>query len=161
MNDASLRAFSVRSASGLSSRLASRCVVTGVFNPRLRGVVYESREVCALWDTGATHTAISESLALELGLPLTGRTTTGTAGGDVVAGCYTVNLTLPGGIELLNLPVLGLALPSSEMLIGMDVITLGDLAVNQSDGNTRFTFQLPSTHNTDYDIELRDCLARL
>jgi hypothetical protein len=68
---------------------------------------------------------------------------------------------LPGGIELLDWRVYSAALPSSEMLIGMDVITLGDLAVNQSDGNTRFTFQLPSTHNTDYDIELRDCLARL
>jgi hypothetical protein len=155
-----LRAFSITSV-GLSLKLESSCIVSGVYDPRLGEAVYGSREVCALWDTGATCTVISDRLALVLGLPLMGYELLSTASDRISAGVYAVNLVLPGGISFSRRRVYGAALPSSEMLIGMDIITLGDLAVNQSDSNTRFTFQIPSTHNTDYDIEVRDYLAEL
>jgi hypothetical protein len=37
-----------------------------------------------------------------------------------------------------------------DILIGMDVITLGDFAVSNHNGKTVFTFQTPSQGLTDY-----------
>ncbi|MDR3184029.1 MAG: SEC-C domain-containing protein, partial [Prevotellaceae bacterium] len=42
-----------------------------------------------------------------------------------------------------------------DVLIGMDIITQGDFAISQSEGNTKFTFQMPSTHDFDFDKEHR------
>jgi hypothetical protein len=43
----------------------------------------------------------------------------------------------------------------------MYIISLCDLSVSHPGGHTKFTFQLPSTHNTDYALELRDYLSEL
>ena len=36
------------------------------------------------------------------------------------------------------------------MLIGMDIISRGDFAVTHPNGNTKFTFSMPSTDDIDY-----------
>lgn len=41
----------------------------------------------------------------------------------------------------------------ADILIGMDIISLGDFAVSRIGSNVKFTFQLPPTHATDYDEE--------
>lgn len=42
------------------------------------------------------------------------------------------------------------------MLIGMDIINLGDFALTHKNGGTVFSFQIPSTHEYDFvrQIEL-------
>ena len=92
------------------------------------------REVEFLVDTGATGTAIPQTLARELGLAVQGsvqsRTANGVVRGEVVVG----DLVLQGGISAARLRMValpGLATP----LLGMDV--LGRLRLQQDDGTLR------------------------
>lgn len=41
-------------------------------------------------------------------------------------------------------------LNGSDVLIGMDIIARGDFAMSNSNGKTKFTFQIPATHEHDY-----------
>jgi hypothetical protein len=41
-------------------------------------------------------------------------------------------------------------LEGADVLIGMDVITLGDFAVTNENGTTTFSFRIPSLHTVDY-----------
>ena len=36
------------------------------------------------------------------------------------------------------------------MLIGMDIINLGDFAITNKNGNTKFTFEIPSSRDIDF-----------
>jgi hypothetical protein len=57
-------------------------------------------------------------------------------------------------MEGFNWPVIGGSMDCCEVLIGMDIMSLGDFAVSNLGGRTKFTFQMPSTHDTDYEMEL-------
>ena len=84
-----------------------------------------------LVDTGATGTAIPESLARSLGLKQLGSVRSQTAGGPVTGTVVVGHLQLQGGVsaERLRMVALpGLAAP----LLGMDV--LGRLPWRQVDG---------------------------
>ncbi len=87
-----------------------------------------------LVDTGATRTALPESLARELGLPRLAETQSDTAGGRVRGWLSQVDLTLQGGVRLERLPVVVLPALDSPLL-GMDV--LGRLHFSQRDGVLR------------------------
>jgi hypothetical protein len=45
-------------------------------------------------------------------------------------------------------------LPSTQILIGMDVISKGDLAITNGNGHTTFSFQTPPTRNIDFGNEI-------
>ena len=42
------------------------------------------------------------------------------------------------------------AMTDTDMLIGMDIITLCDFAITNKDGKTTFSFDIPSSRVTDY-----------
>ena len=42
---------------------------------------------------------------------------------------------------------------TNDVLIGMDIISQGDFVITASQGKTKFSFQIPSTHDTDYAKE--------
>ena len=43
-----------------------------------------------------------------------------------------------------------------EVLIGMDIITVGDFVVTNRNGKTVFSFQTPSTHEYDFVKQIRN-----
>ena len=57
------------------------------------------------------------------------------------------------GIRGLNVTLAELG-PSSDVLIGMDVITMRDFAITNRDGKTKMTFRVPSTVSYDYVQEI-------
>lgn len=80
------------------------------------------RPVEFLVDTGATRTALPQSLADALHLPRQGRETSSTAGGVVVGEVARIDLELQGGVELRGLSVT--VLPQLHApLLGMDVLS--------------------------------------
>ena len=92
------------------------------------------REVEFLVDTGATGTAIPQSLARELGLPVQGRVQSRTANGLVTGEVVVGDLALDGGVVARRLRMV--ALPGlSSPLLGMDV--LGRLRLQQQEGSLR------------------------
>ena len=104
----------------------------------------------AVWDTGATHTYITKDVALQCGLASTGDVKVSTAAGPVTANTYSASIRLLGGIVVPHLRVAEATLDDGGVLVGMDIITQGDLAVSQDQGETVFSFRVPSLGPIDF-----------
>lgn len=58
---------------------------------------------------------------------------------------------LPNDKIIANLTVVGIDFNDDvDVLIGMDIITLGDFALSNFEGKTVFTFRIPSVAEIDY-----------
>ena len=105
-----------------------------------------------IWDTGATGSTITTKVVNELGLIPTGMTRVHTANGIADQNTYTIDLGLPNGIKVKGITVteVGALSDQSDALIGMDIISLGDFSVTNYNGQTCFSFRIPSNHEIDY-----------
>lgn len=104
-----------------------------------------------IWDTGATNSVITQKIVDELNLKPTGITKVNGVSGETTSPVYLVDFLLPLGLIIPGLRVtLGQLADGADALIGMDVITLGDLSVTNKLGRTKMTFRIPSMHEVDY-----------
>jgi hypothetical protein len=105
----------------------------------------------AVWDTGATNTAISTKVAQALSSSPITFAKVGTGGGVVDAPVHLINIVLPDNFIVPNVQVTELEeLNSCDVLIGMDIITLGDFAITHQDGKACFSFRIPSMKEIDF-----------
>jgi hypothetical protein len=104
-------------------------------------------EIEALWDTGATMTCIKPSLRDRLKLrqsELVEPITMSGIGGDVEADGTLVSIWLTPNFVIELCPVYIADFPGDEeLLIGMDIITMGDFAVCNANGKTLCSFAVP------------------
>lgn len=99
----------------------------------------------ALWDTGAMASTISSSLAKQLQLPELGDFIMHGAGGKFQSKQYLAGLILPNRVSIPAISLYGFAGSSNfDMLIGMDIISMGDFLISSEEGKMFFSFQLPS-----------------
>ena len=98
--------------------------------------------VRALWDTGATFSVISRGTASKLRLAPVDFSCAYTANGWYETPVYRIDVLLPNGIMVKGLRVSQSDLMVCDMLLGMDVISLGDFHLT-NDGNTVFKFVIP------------------
>ena len=118
---------------------------------RMVGIPHPPYEPCkAVWDTGAMSTVITPQLADKLGLKSLGLVKMQHANGVSLVNTYMINLLLPNKMEVHSLYVMEGAMTDTDMLIGMDIITLCDFAITNKDGKTTFSFDIPSSRVTDY-----------
>ncbi len=103
-----------------------------------------------MWDTGATNCVITKNVALSLGLVPIGQTETLGVNGSAIVQVYIIEITLPNGIKILRQVTEGISSGTWDVLIGMDVITMGDFCVSNFNGVTTFSFRVPSEGKTDY-----------
>lgn len=114
-----------------------------------------STTLAALWDTGATSCVINDAKAKMIGLPVVGKAVMNHAGGTQVVDKYVADIILPNKVTISNVTVLGSpALAGFDLIIGMDVITLGDFCITNKDGKTVVSFRIPSEVKTDYAAEI-------
>lgn len=104
----------------------------------------------AVWDTGATNTVISQKVVDACGLKQIGATKVFTAGGECICEIYLINIGLPNGVAFPNVRVTKADMGTTEVLIGMDIISSGDFALTHKDGKTCFSFRLPSLAKIDF-----------
>ena len=109
-------------------------------------------KILAIWDTGATGSVITKKVASELGLVQSGFTQVSTANGIAVQKTYTVDIKLPNNTMVSGVVVTEVDALSGGMdgLIGMDIISLGDLSITNFEGNTCMSFRVPSSHEIDF-----------
>ena len=107
-------------------------------------------KVAAVWDTGATRTVISMDLAKQLKLVPTGIASYDHAGGSSGCNTYIINVTLPNNVRVEGLKVFEALTPGCDVLIGMDIITLGDFALTHRCGESCFSFRTPSLVEIDF-----------
>jgi predicted aspartyl protease len=99
----------------------------------------------ALWDTGASGSLIRPEVAAKLNLQSIGKVLMSTPSGkDVPSNIYSVNLYLPNQVIIPKIRVAEGIPNNCDILIGMDVIGLGDFAVTNYNGHTTFSFRMPS-----------------
>ena len=96
----------------------------------------------ALWDTGAVTSVIDKSLVEKLDLVPFDSGRAYTAQGFYESSMYLVDVLLPNNIIVKGLRVGDGEFQGFDMLIGMDVISLGDFHLT-NDGNTVFKFVIP------------------
>lgn len=65
---------------------------------------------------------------------------------------YVINLSFPDhGVRISGLQVAAVPqVPNADFLIGMDIITLGDMAISNCNGDTFFSFRYPSQEKIDF-----------
>ncbi len=120
---------------------------------------FQVKNYLAIWDTGATHSAITKRVVNDLVLKPTGVRETRHAGGKSLNNTYLVNITLPDNVIIGNVRVTEVELipddnasddQQPQLLIGMDIIGLGDFAVTNANGKTTFSFRMPSIEEIDF-----------
>ena len=101
--------------------------------------------VVALWDTGANCCAISENVAKNLPLIKSGETTIHTPAGAKRVSTYLIDkIHLPNDVIVPDVRVTDsdIGAQGIDLLIGMNIISLGDLLVSNN-GCTVFSFRTP------------------
>lgn len=108
--------------------------------------------VKAQWDTGATGTCISKEVVKRLNLIPTGMIRVQTPSGEGTMNKYMINLILNNEVRVMNLSVMDSEIGNQgiDVLIGMDIISLGDFAVSNYEGKTQFSFRIPSQEHIEY-----------
>jgi len=104
----------------------------------------------AIWDTGAMRSTISVGLAQKLGLTPIGQTMVYHADGESVCNYHIINLMLPNLVEVKMLIVNDGQMKDTDMLIGMDIISMCDFALTSPNGDTKFSFNIPSSEDVDF-----------
>jgi hypothetical protein len=123
----------------LQRRIITSVSLYGISTPNPKDMVTN-----ALWDTGATISAITPRIQHELGLVPTGvqsvRGITGAQEVDLVL----LTIELPNNILKKNVKVAICDFSNDiGMIIGMDIITLGDFALLHGSNHTVFSFTIP------------------
>ncbi len=130
-----------------SAQLAGRPITTARFQ--------------AIWDTGATRSVISQAVVDTCGLVATGMANVIGVNGPHESETYVVHIALPNGLLVHDVQVTkGDFGAGQQILIGMDIIGLGDFAVTNNGGGTVFSFRVPSRACYDFVQEHNDEAAR-
>ncbi len=156
--------LTITSNSGLLRVIACECHVCAAFDPSNLAPGQAAPSLVpfqAIWDTGATASVISQAVVDACGLKPTGMQQVHGVGGVAVAETYLVNIRLPNMVGFLNLNVTkGMLPPGTPMLIGMDIISQGDLSITNNGGRTVFSFRYPSIGTTDFVAEHHEQMRR-
>lgn len=109
-------------------------------------------QTSALWDTGASHCSITQSLAENLGLHAIDKVAVEHAKGRSFENVYLAILQVTNKyymeVEFTECQSIS---NNFEIIVGMDVITQGDFAITNKDGKTSFSFRLPSLTTIDFN----------
>ena len=142
---------------GRSLRLTTEVEIFPAFDPTSTPSPPQSKKHLALYDTGATNSAISPQVVKDLQLSSIGAKTVGVGGGSLVTTSHLVNIGLPNKVLFGMVPVSKMALLGGiDALIGMDILGMGDFAVTHKDGNTTFSFCYPSRKDLDFVTEIQN-----
>jgi predicted aspartyl protease len=114
-------------------------------------------DVYALVDTGASNTCISKRLADRLDLEVIGNGMMDTAGGLCETNQYYIDLLMRNNISFANIRAIEFfSAKMFDILIGMDILTLGDLAITNANHQTVISFRVPpDTKHIDFVVEAK------
>ena len=123
----------------------------GAFNKEYPVVVDALQTEChlfhtdnAMWDTGATTTIISSRIVRQLGLKPYQHGGISGIGGESDTNTYLVHLMIPTGDVVTNCEVMESDFEDYDVIIGMDIISLGDFCFTNPDDKSVFSFRIPA-----------------
>jgi len=133
--------------------LKNECGVSIAFDPSTSSKHQQMSKFMALWDTGATGSVISQKVVDDCGLVATGMAQVHGPDGPYKTETYLVNIYLPNSVMINSVRATKGTLRGFDVLVGMDIINHGDFAVTNKDGNTKFSFRVPSITDIDFVVE--------
>jgi len=132
---------------GITNRIESPVEITNVLTNQIISTK-------GIWDTGATGSSITKSTASLLGLCSIGRRKVRGVHGINEVNVYYVRITLNNKNITIKARVTECNELSADntvgMLIGMNVITMGDFAITNYKGDTIMSFRVPSLQKIDF-----------
>ena len=132
---------------GIAKNITTPVEIKDVFSDK-------SIQTKGLWDTGATGSVITKSMASALGLMSFGKRKVRGVHGEREVNVYYVNITLNNKNITLNAHVTECDELSSDrsigMLIGLNIINMGDFAITNYQGDTTMSFRVPSLQKIDF-----------
>ena len=133
--------------------IVTRCKISAPFDQKYdKGEHPPFQECDAIWDTGAMRSTISVELTKRLDLKPFGQTRVFHADGESICNYYLINLLLPNKIEIQMLMVNDGNMKDTDMLIGMDIISMCDFSLTSTNDQTKFSFQIPSSLDIDFTL---------
>jgi hypothetical protein len=103
------------------------------------------KKYTGVWDTGATMTMITPKIFSELGLAQVNKTfVRGVHGEGKWVPVTSITLILEDKIRIKDVRVAVSEIPDLDMLIGFDVIKLGEFSIKNIGGKALFTFAYSS-----------------
>lgn len=122
-----------------------------VSDNRNNSIPYSPKMWKGLWDTGASGTCIDQRVVADLNLIPIGKKLISTAAGLKETNTYLVDIGLPNRVMIKDVLVSCADLCNElDVLIGMDIISLGDFAITNITGKTTFSFRIPSVSLIDF-----------
>jgi len=109
-------------------------------------------DVLALVDTGATNSSISNKLAAGIGLKAIEQCRVDAAGGSHVSNVYSIDVLLRDLVAFTNIKSTEFVENDMfDIIIGMDILTQGDLAITNYNKQTVVSFRIPpDTKHIDF-----------
>lgn len=136
----------------------ANCITTEVElkNPFTDAAIHTN----GIWDTGATHSVITKRTVVSLGLtPISKAMVTGVHGSKEV-NVYYVSIILNNNQISLKTRVTECEELSPDhengMLIGMNIINMGDFSITNYHGDTTMSFRVPSLNKIDFVEEITE-----
>ncbi|MBU0708449.1 retroviral-like aspartic protease family protein [Patescibacteria group bacterium] len=145
-----------------TNKLISKVGVSLTHDPQSGGNPPAVREYTAIWDTGAEASVVTKKVVEQIGLEPTGKTRVIGVGGQNIENTYLVNLYLPNKVALTYVRVTECEELHGgyDLLIGMDVISIGDFAVTNTKGKTKMSYRIPSIREIDFVKEANTARAQ-
>lgn len=107
----------------------------------------------SLWDTGATSTLISTRVIKTLGLKSIGMSGVSGYNDEIdIKNTFLIHLGLPTGDVVTNVIAMEFDSEDYDVVIGMDVICNGDLAISNKDGKTTISYRIPPKEEIDFQM---------
>lgn len=124
----------------------------GFFSPATIIAGSQQVEVVAQWDTGASTSCISPRVAQTLHLTPVSTTIAASTTSELNTNVYIVDLVISPNIKIADVRAVEVPIENNgnDLLIGMDIISMGDLAISNYDGRPTLSFRIPSLERTDY-----------
>lgn len=148
------QAFTIKSNGGRLRSIVGEVGVSLPFDPADTQTLNSTpiHRTQALWDTGASNSVVTKATAKALNLQPTSLARVNHAGGISDVNVYLVNLYLPNGLNISGVNVTECEDTEGHfgVIIGMDIITLGDFAVTNVGENTTVSYRFPSVKTIDY-----------
>jgi len=108
-------------------------------------VGHEGATVCAIWDTGANRTVITHRLMSSLNLISVDNDWVHGVNSKQEVDIVAIAVKLPNGLLIPDIRVYVCDLPTPiDLLLGMDIIQIGDFHISNTGGSTLFSFVTPS-----------------
>ncbi|MHC6204130.1 retropepsin-like aspartic protease [Breznakiellaceae bacterium SP9] len=138
------QAFTIRENDKIESIITPVTVQQSIAFCQYFNIQTKQIEACAMWDTGANGSCISRGLAQKLNLKSIEIRKVEGIHGIKKSNVYITDSMLPNKLTVANVRVTEyLDNDDFDIIIGMDIITLGDFSLSNDKGKSVFSFRLP------------------